>query len=135
MVSPDTKDKKNSGVLGSLHADSLALLRVQPIDRDKERTRYCFGRVIVEDLSKQVLKEIFNEANAEIDVIEDEQFYNLQYKNHKVLKISKKDGLFYSKHMGMNQEARIIWEILRKNGFINNPHRKHYYKNTLEGYK
>lgn len=97
---------------------------VRPIDRNKTRIRYCYGRVRTEKLNKRILKQIFRDSNSNIDVIEDEDYFNLQYKNHKILKISKKDGFFYSKYECLSQEARIVWEILRKNGFIENPHRR-----------
>lgn len=125
MVSLSYLDKKKDGLKKGKRANSLNVLEVvQPIDRNKSRTRYCYGKVKVEQLSKQVLKKIFKESNSDIDVFNEEEYFSLQYKNHRILKISKKNGLFYSKHKEMNQEARIIWEILRKNGFIENPYRR-----------
>ena len=99
-------------------------IEVQPINRTSSYLSFCYGRVLTEELNKTLLKEIFKASNANIDVIEDEDSFILQYKDHKPLMISKKDGKFYSWHEGMEQEARIIWEILRKYGYIENPHRK-----------
>jgi len=125
VVSLSYTDKKKERVSSRKEANSLNVLQfVQPIDRNKARTRYCYGRVKVEKLTKQILKEIFKESNSDVDIVAEDDYFNLQYKNHKALKISRRDGLFYSKHEKMSQEARIVWEILRKNGFIENPHRR-----------
>jgi hypothetical protein len=117
----ETKKDKNSGKL----KDSINVLKVvRPIDRGRDRIRYCLGRIKTEDLSKDILKRIFKEVKADIDVIEDDDYFILQYKNHSVLRISKKNSLFYSESGEENQEARIIWETLRKFGHVENPHRR-----------
>ena len=36
------------------------------------------------------------DLSALIDVLEDDDYFLLQYKNHKILRISKRDGFFYS---------------------------------------
>lgn len=96
---------------------------VRPIDRCSGYVRLCIGRIKVEELSKAMLKAIFRDSHADIDVIEEDNFFILQYKTHLPICISKKDGRFYSWHEGLEQEARIIWEILRKYGYIENPRR------------
>jgi hypothetical protein len=83
---------------------------------------------MTERLSKTVLKKVFQDSNADIDIIEEDDSFILQYKNQKPISINKTDGKFYSWHEGLSQQARIIWEILRKNGYIENPHRKCLYK-------
>jgi len=103
-------------------------IEVQPINKNARGLQFCYGRVMVEKLSKTILRKIFQESNADIDIIEEDDSYIIQYKNQKPLSISKKDGKFYSWHEGLSQQARIIWEILRKNGYIENPHRKCLYK-------
>jgi hypothetical protein len=109
------------------------MFRIQPIDKKKRCTAFCYGRIKTEELSKSLLKEIFMVNHANIDVLEDDDYFLLQYKNHKILRISKRDGFFYSQDSTMTQEARIIWEILKKEGHIENPHRKWYYhKQTVQ---
>jgi hypothetical protein len=128
LVSSNYSLNKKEGFSSGYYEDSLDVSVVQPIDRTRRYTAYCYGRIKTEDLSKNKLKEIFQKSNADIDIIEDDEYFILQYKNHKVLRISKKNGKFYSKHPKMNQEARIVWEILRKNGYIENPYRKYHYR-------
>lgn len=108
-------------------------LEVQPINKNSRGLQFCYGRVMTENLSKTVLKKVFLDSHADIDIIEEDDCFILQYKNSKPLSISKKDGKFYSWHEGLSQQARIVWEILRKNGYIENPHRKCCYshKNNL----
>lgn len=101
---------------------------VQPINKNSRGLQFCYGRVMTENLSKITLKKVFQESNADIDIIEEDDSYILQYKNQKPISISKKDGRFYSCYEGLSQQARIIWEILRKNGYIESPHRKCLYK-------
>lgn len=103
-------------------------IEVQPIDRTSKYLSFCYGRIKTEELSKSLLKEIFKSSNANIDVIEDDDCFLLQYKNNKPLVISKRDGKFYSWHDGLEQQARIVWEILRKYGYVENPHRKKFSK-------
>lgn len=98
-------------------------IQVTPIDRCSGYIRLCIGRVKTEELSKKMLKAMFKDSHADIDVIEDENYFILQYKTHAPLCISKSDGKFYSWNEKMEQEARIIWEILRKYGYIENPKR------------
>jgi hypothetical protein len=103
-------------------------LEVQPINKNARGLQFCQGRIMTENLSKTILKKIFRDSHADIDIIEEDDSFILQYKNQKSISISKKDGKFYSCHEGLSQQARILWEILRKNGYIENPHRKCLYK-------
>jgi hypothetical protein len=103
-------------------------LEVQPINKERRCTYFCYGRVMTEKLTKTTLKQVFRVSNADIDVIEEDDSFVLQYKTQKPLSINKRDGKFYSYSDGMNQQARIIWEILRKHGYIEDPHRQYIYK-------
>lgn len=102
-------------------------IEVQPINKERRCTYFCYGRVITEKLTKGVLKQIFQDSHADIDIIEEDDAFILQYKNQKPISLSKQDGKFYSYSDGMNQQARIIWEILRKHGYVENPQRKYFY--------
>jgi len=103
-------------------------IEVQPINKERKCTYFCYGRIMTEKLTKAVLKQVFQDSHADIDVIEEDDAFILQYKNQKPLSINKRDGKFYSYSDGMNQQARIIWEILRKHGYIENPQRKYFYQ-------
>lgn len=129
--STDDKDTSRDESLNiSFKARKEYPLEVQPINKNSRGLQFCYGRVMTENLSKTILKKIFLDSHADIDIIEEDDSFILQYKNQKSLSISKKDGKFYSCHEGLSQQARILWEILRKNGYIENPHRKCLYKKT-----
>lgn len=83
---------------------------------------------MTEKLTKKTLKDIFISNNADIDVIEEPDSYVCQYKTQPPIAINKIDGKFYSYSDGMSQQARILWEILRKSGYVENPHRKYISK-------
>jgi hypothetical protein len=105
-------------------------LEVQPINKERRCTYFCFGRIMTEKLTKKTLKDIFISCNADIDVIEEPDSYVCQYKTRPPIAINKVDGKFYSYSDDMNQQARIIWEILRKHGYIEDPHRQYIYKRS-----
>jgi hypothetical protein len=128
-TSSSEKDtSRDESINVSLKSRTLYPFEVQPINKNSRGLQFCYGRVITENLSKTTLKKVFQESNADIDIIEEDDSYILQYKNQKPISINKKDGKFYSCYEGLSQQARIIWEILRKNGYIESPHRKCLYK-------
>lgn len=116
--------KKNGSLKVSIKAKRPFPFEVQPINKARDRMSFCYGRIKTEELTKKKLKDVFIESNADIDIIEDDDSYILQYKTQPPISINKKDGKFYSYSEGMSQTARIIWEILKKNGYIENPNRK-----------
>jgi hypothetical protein len=108
-------------------------LEVQPINKERRCTYFCYGRIMIEKLTKKTLKDIFISCNADIDVIEEPDSYVCQYKTKPPISINKVDGKFYSySNEEMNQQARIIWEILRKHGYIEDPHRQYIYNNRSD---
>jgi hypothetical protein len=128
--SSEKDNSRDESLTVSFKARKEYSLEVQPINKNNRGLQFCYGRVMTEKLSKATLKKVFQESNADIDIIEEDDSFILQYKNQKPISISKKDGKFYSWHDGLSQQARIIWEILRKNGYIENPHRKCIYKKS-----
>ena len=128
-TSTGTKDdSRDESINVSFKTRKVYPLEVQPINKNSRGLQFCYGRIMIENLSKAVLKKVFLDSHADIDIIEEDDSFILQYKNQKPLSINKRDGKFYSWHEGLSQQARIVWEILRKNGYIETPHRKCLYK-------
>lgn len=118
-----TDSLKNDAMKVSFKSKREFPYAIQPINKTRDRMSFCYGRIKTEELTKKKLKDAFIESNADIDVIEDDDSYILQYKTQPPISINKVDGKFYSYSEGMSQTARIIWEILKKNGYIQDPHR------------
>jgi hypothetical protein len=100
-------------VFGLFRNDSLDVCEVVPIQyHGSWRQVFFYGKILTQGLTKKEIKKIFEEANAkEIpDVIDKEDYFEIQYENKPSLLISKKDGKIYCDSSQLKKYDRRLIE-------------------------